>query len=482
MQKLFLLSIFILSVIFVANVPGQVDPPTGAGHTSLDYDEVRIKEFPIAMQSYTYRKFSLLEALDKTHELGIKYIQAYPGQKLNKDGSGSFDVGMSNDDMAKVKKRLKELGITLKFFGVADFTDESSGKKLFQFAKDMGINTIVIEPDYQLLPAIDKLANQYQINVAIHNHPAPTRYWHPGITYFYIKDLSPRIGICGDTGHWTRSGIIPSEALKLFKGRIFDVHLKDLNEFGNKEAYDVPFGEGKSNIKNILAELTLQNYRGMLTIEHEKNEDAMNPAPPIKKGLENIKNFTYYEGYNEILGYRNGRYNKHGWNQYGPGYFELDEKSGVLTSSGGMGLMWYSVKMYDNFVLDLDFMCHSKNTNSGVFLRIPEMVTSNDYIYKSFEIQIQDADTLTKHTSGSVYDAEPAKLMASNPTGEWNHYRITFVDDLIKVELNGQLINNWKASPRGKIKSFAKKGYVGLQNHDSNARVSFRNIYIKELN
>ncbi len=73
-------------------------------------------------------------------------------------------------------------------------------------------------------------------------------------------------------------------------------------------------------------------------------------------------------------------------------------------------------------------------------------------------------------------------MLASNPTGEWNHYRITFIGDQIKIELNGRLINNWKAEPRGKIKSFAKKGYIGLQNHDSHAKVSFKNIFIKELN
>ncbi|MCB9250320.1 MAG: hypothetical protein H6613_18100 [Ignavibacteriales bacterium] len=62
---------------------------------------------------------------------------------------------------------------------------------------------------------VDKLANEYRINVVIHNHPNPTKYWNPGITYFYIHNLSSRIGICGDTGHWTRSGIVPTEALEI---------------------------------------------------------------------------------------------------------------------------------------------------------------------------------------------------------------------------------------------------------------------------
>jgi len=388
---------------------------------------------------------------------------------------------MTEAEISTVKDRLKKLGITILQFGVADISDETSGRKLFEFAKKMEIGTIVSEPAFHLLPMVDKLANEYRINVAIHNHPKPSRYWHPGITYYYIKDLSGRIGICADTGHWTRSGIISTEALKLFKGRIFDVHLKDLNEFGNNDAYDVPHGSGVTKIQNILAELSLQNYGGTLTIEYEKEADAMNPSPPIQEGLVYIKKITYYSGYTEILGSWNGQYNKHGWNHYGPGYFELNPESGVLTSSGGMGLLWYSARMYDNFVLDVDFMCHAPNTNSGIFIRVPEEVKSNDYIYKSFEIQIDDNNQESIHRTGAVYDAEPVKLDATNPTGEWNHFRITFQDDEIKVELNGQLVNNWEAEPRGKIKSFAKKGYIGLQNHDSDAKVSFRNIFIKEL-
>jgi sugar phosphate isomerase/epimerase len=448
---------------------------------SEQYENVKIKKFDIALQCWTFRKFSFMETLDKAEELGIKILQAYPGQKLNYDGTGTFNVDMPETDRIKVREKLNKLGITIKLFGVAGFSDEKSARELFQFVKDMGIQILVIEPEYHFFPLVDKLANEFNVNVGIHNHPIPSKYWHPGIVYYHIKDLSPKIGICGDTGHWTRSGVVPTEALKLFEGRIFDIHLKDLNEFGSLEAYDVPFGSGKSNIKNILAELSLQNYNGTLTVEHEKEEDSLDPVKPIKEGLDYINKITYYNGYEEILGQWNGYYHKHGWNHYGPGYFELDEKTGVLTSSGGMGLMWYSAKMYDDFVLDIEYKCHAPNTNSGIFIRVPEVVTNNNYIHESFEIQIGDAEIPTKFSTGAVFDAEPAKMNVSNPTGEWNQYRITFHDDLIKVELNGQLINEWIAEPRGKIKSFSDEGYIGLQNHDSHAKVSFRNIYIKSI-
>lgn len=45
----------------------------------------------LCMQSYTFHLFSVIEALEKTHELGIKYIEVFPGQKL--DGDGIYQCG-----------------------------------------------------------------------------------------------------------------------------------------------------------------------------------------------------------------------------------------------------------------------------------------------------------------------------------------------------------------------------------------------------
>ncbi|MDH4350663.1 MAG: DUF1080 domain-containing protein, partial [Gemmatimonadota bacterium] len=96
-------------------------------------------------------------------------------------------------------------------------------------------------------------------------------------------------------------------------------------------------------------------------------------------------------GFERILRESDGRFSKHGWNHYGPGYFDLDPATGVLTSHGGMGLFWYSAQAYGDFVLELEFKCADVNTNSGVFVRVPGVPTSDDYIYHSFEVQIDDA-------------------------------------------------------------------------------------------
>jgi len=90
--------------------------------------------------------------------------------------------------------------------------------------------------------------------------------------------------------------------------------------------------------------------------------------------------------------------------------------------------------------LDLEFKCSQKNTNSGIFLRVPEVPTGDDYIYHSFEIQIYEAGEGI-HRTGAVYDAQAPSKDASQPVGEWNHFRITFIGGRLTVELNGQQVD-----------------------------------------
>ena len=196
----------------------------------------------------------------------------------------------------------------------------------------------------------------------------------------------------------------------------------------------------------------------------------------------------------------NGLYNKHGWNHYGPGYFTLDREQGILQAHGGMGVFWYSEQMFGDFVLELDFMVDNVATNSGIFLRIPYMPTSNQYIYDCFEIQIYDAalDDSRKHVmhegakldpernpalhvTGAIYDAKAPTAFPSKPVGEWNHYKITCKGIHYTIELNGEVVNEWDVQPSGKVATCWPKGYIGLQNHEGEGEVYFRNIRVMPL-
>ena len=448
----------------------------------MDYDKVKIRKMPVAMQCWTFHRFSFFETLKKVEELGIKYLEAYPGQVLDKKTPDArFHHNMTGEQIKIVKEKLKVHGIRLVSYGVVGFkNDEADMKKVFAFAKKMGIRTIMTEPAFDDFSLIEKMVKKYNIKVAIHNHPKPTKYALPETALKNIKGLDERIGVCADTGHWMRSGVCPIKALQMLKGRIVNVHLKDLDAFGDKKAHDVPFGQGKANIRAILAELTLQDYRGYLAVEHENEKELDNPSPSIKKGIDYINSITYYYDYEEILSYGYGRYSKHGWNHYGPGYFILDEKTGVLKSQGGMGLFWFSAKKYKDFILELEYKTTQENTNSGIFYRVPEIPVSNDYIYHSFEVQVYDAGKGV-HKTAAVYDAEPPQCDAFKKTGQWNHLKITLKGKTITVELNGKVAVDWQMEPRGKVKDFAMEGYIGLQNHDSVSPVFYRKIFVKEL-
>jgi sugar phosphate isomerase/epimerase len=451
---------------------------TGAALSfAQDYAAVRIKKIPFGVEAWTFRRFTFFETLAKLKELGITFVEAYPGQPLSADlPKLVFDENMSDATLAKVKDKLKEAGVTVVAYGVCNIgKTEASMRKVFDFAKRLGFRTVVCEPADDDFALLQRLVAEYNVRIAIHNHPAPAKYNLPETVFAHVDGKDPRIGSCFDNGHFMRGMTDPREAMKLLEGRIFDFHLKDRTDYGTGKGQDDAWpGQGKSNLRDLLAELTLQDYDGYISMEYEKESEVADPVPAVKAALAFVKSVTYYEGYSQIF-----KREKSGWNHYGPGYFEADTKTGVLKGQSGMGLLWYT-KKYKDFILECDYKCATPETNSGIFVRVPDIPMSDDYIYHSFEIQIYDVGQGI-HATGAVYDVQAPKLAAAKPAGEWNHIKIEFRGTHLKIELNGKLVQDWEAKPGGKVKDFALSGYIGFQNHDSVAPPYFRNIYVKEL-
>jgi len=234
----------------------------------------------LGCQAYSFNRFTFFEAVDKTASLGLKCIEAYPGQKISPEHPELiFDHNMSEDTMKMVKAKLDSAGIKLVNYGVVGLSNnEEACKKVFEFAKKMGIETIVSEPPANAFDLLDKLTKKYKINVALHNHPKPSQYWNYESVLKNCEGHSKRIGSCADTGHWMRSGIDPLEALKKLEGRIVSFHFKDLNEM-SKDAHDVPWGTGKADVKALLAEIHRQGLKAVFSIEYEHNWE--NSVPDI---------------------------------------------------------------------------------------------------------------------------------------------------------------------------------------------------------
>ncbi|MHC4062650.1 MAG: sugar phosphate isomerase/epimerase family protein [Planctomycetota bacterium] len=243
-QKKLLFAVVVFVVVMLASYKGQAQEIPPRVHPATDaYDGWRL-----GTQAYTFRKFSFYDAVDKAASLGLCWIEAYPGQKVSDENP---DVKMNHEMSAEmrqqVKKKLAERGVKLVNYGVVRLVnDEAECRKVFDFCRDMGIETIASEPKAEAFDLVERLCKEYKIKVAIHNHPKDSTYWHPDKVLEVCRGRSKWIGACADTGHWMRSGVDPLEAIKKLEGRIVSLHFKDLNEFGQRKAHDVVWGTGSS--------------------------------------------------------------------------------------------------------------------------------------------------------------------------------------------------------------------------------------------
>src|SRR5436190_2848453 len=245
-------------------------------------DEYRTGGFFIGCQAYTFNHFTLFEAIEKTASCGGKVIEFYPGQKLSKDEPNvSWDHNASAETIQKVKDKLAEFRIRPVNYGVVDIpTDEAAARKVFEFAKAMGLRAVTTE-SVGSIDTIEKLVKEYDIMVGFHDHPRRPdnpnyKMWDPNYILSIVKDRDARIGSCADTGHWVRSNLKPVDCLRILKGRIISSHLTDLNRMG-EGAHDQPFGTGVSDVPAILEELRAQNFEGNLSIEYEYHWENSTP-------------------------------------------------------------------------------------------------------------------------------------------------------------------------------------------------------------
>jgi sugar phosphate isomerase/epimerase len=393
-----------------------------------------------------------------------------------------MDYKMDEATRKKVQEKLASVKIKLVNFGVVGAGSEADWRALFQFAKDMGIETIVSEPDEKEADFLEKLCDEFQINLAIHNHPKPSPYWNPDTVLKFVEGRSKRMGACADTGHWARSGLVPLECVKKLKGRVISSHLKDLN-VASAKGHDVPWGTGACNVAGILAELKRQGYRGTFSAEYEYNwENSVPEITLCAQYFHLVAAALADEGYKPLLkkDLSDAVVEKGGW------AFE----NGVLTAKG-KGDVWTKTR-YGDFALDLEFKCAAE-TNSGVFLRCASI---ENWLHTAIEVQILQPwlGDQPRENCGGVFDClGPSKKMIK-PAGEWNHYLIIAKANRIYVVFNGEQVLNmdldqWTEAhknPDGTpnkfdnaYKDMAREGCIGLQYHGQ--PISFRNLRIKPL-
>ncbi len=247
------------------------------------------KGLAIGCQAYSFKEFSAFEAIAKTKEAGGKVIEFYPGQKLRPD-SPAGEVVSHNASDAVVQSLLDECkrqGVFPVNYGVVAAKSPEDVQKIMAFAKKMGLYGVCTESTEQVA-AWESAAKEFDIKVAFHEHGGSMskpdyKVWHPLYILGVVESRDPRIGACADLGHWCTSELKPIECLRILKGRVISVHLKDKSEMGPKGVV-VPAGKGVVDVAACIAELKKQNFKGHFSVEHEN--DWKDSVPKIKETIE----------------------------------------------------------------------------------------------------------------------------------------------------------------------------------------------------
>lgn len=228
----------------------------------------------LGIQLYSLRGYSRDEALKHASEIGFQQVEFY---------SGMLALDASDEEIAATKKQVADLGMSISGHGVNKFTkDAAANRRIFEFAKKLGTPCITADPDLDSFDSLNELVREFDIRVAIHNHGPRHRYNKAIDVLRVIEGRDERIGACADLGHYIRSGQNAPEVIRLLKGRLYGIHLKDFAEMQDKTK-GVILGKGHLNVEAVFTELLEAGFpaNGALSLEYEEN--PRNPLADIRE-------------------------------------------------------------------------------------------------------------------------------------------------------------------------------------------------------
>jgi len=234
----------------------------------------------LGITSYTFRNFKLDQAIAMTKAAGVKYISL-------KDMH--LPMKSSTAERQEAHRKVEAGGLTLLGGGVIYMkNNEQQIRADFEYAKDAGMPTIICSPDIDALDTVEKMAKEYDIRIAIHNHgPGDKKYPSPLDVLRLVKDRDAHMGICMDVGHTVRIGEDPVEVMHRCAERLYDFHMKDVSE-ATPKGRPVPVGLGVIDIVAVLRTLVQMKFPYHVALEYEEKAD--NPMPGV------CESFGYMRG------------------------------------------------------------------------------------------------------------------------------------------------------------------------------------------
>jgi len=240
----------------------------------------RLSRLTLGIASYSFREFTLDQALDMAKTLGVTHMTFK-------------DVHLPRTDPPEatraLRAKIQAAGITIVGGGTITITnDPVQIKKEFEYAKNAGFPMIYTSPVPEALDTLEQLAKTYDIKVAIHNHGPEDKLWpRPQDAYAAVKSRDRRLGLCVDIGHTIRTGTDPVQACREVRDRLYDMHVKDLT-VKTDEKSETKVGRGVIDFPALFRTLIEIGYKGQVGLEYEI--EPKNPLPGM------IESMAYMRG------------------------------------------------------------------------------------------------------------------------------------------------------------------------------------------
>jgi sugar phosphate isomerase/epimerase len=169
-----------------------------------------------------------------------------------------------------VRKRFDDAGISLFAYTVNfrnDFTDAELDKA-FEQAKALGVNIIAASTQLSVAKRLVPFAEKHRINVAVHGHSNLQDADEFASPESFAKALamSKYMKINLDIGHFTAANFDAVQYIRQNHHHITHLHVKDRKK---DQGANVPWGEGDTPIKEVLALLKKEKYPIRALVEYE---------------------------------------------------------------------------------------------------------------------------------------------------------------------------------------------------------------------
>ena len=234
----------------------------------------------LGVASYSLRKFPFEKALEMSKACAVKYINFKDVHLARTDPPEAIKAARAKTEAA---------GFTIMGGGTITMkNDEVAVRKDFEYAKLAGMPLIVAAPSSDALDVVEKVAKEFQIKVAIHNHGPEDKFFpSPYDVYKAVKGRDKMMGLCVDIGHTWRAGVDPTKAILELRDRVYDLHVKDLRDLKDRDS-QVIVGRGAIDFPALFRALIKIGYTGHVGLEYEI--DADDPLPGM------LQSFAYMRG------------------------------------------------------------------------------------------------------------------------------------------------------------------------------------------